>query len=348
MMETIDGMAPLEILVDQILGRESRARFGPLFAPLSRDLQDVGAKMAEVLPSSYPFLTEAATYAGSSGGKLLRPLIILVAYRALGFEDTAPVHALAASVQLIHTASLVHDDVIDHAELRRGRPSVQKAFGEHTAIVTGDYLFVRAFQLAASYPKQVILKCGEASADLAQGEVMQSNSRHDVTVDRERYLRIVSFKTANAIAAGAAATGMVADADLEVTVSLSDYGRALGIAFQFQDDLLDIYGDPEVTGKPLYSDFKEGMPTLPSVIAYERLAGREKEEFEELFTNPGKRNSHLLRMRELIDSVGAREATQEEALRWSRAAVAALKVLPPGPYRDLLEKIAVGAVERCV
>lgn len=346
MMETTDGSAPLEILANQVLGKENAGKFGPLFSPLTQDLRDVGAKMSEVLPCSYSFLTEAATYASSSGGKHLRPLIILVAYRALGSENTSKVHALAASFQLIHTASLVHDDVIDHAELRRGRPSLQKAFGAHTAIVTGDYLFVRAFQLAAVYDTDVILKCGEASADLAQGEVMQENSRFDLNIDRERYLRIVTYKTANAIAAGASSAGMVAGASAEVVTGLSEYGRDLGIAFQIRDDLLDIYGDSEVTGKPLYSDFREGLPTLPSVLAFERLSGKEREEFEKLFTTRNKRHGHLLRMRELCDAAGVDVLTQEEAVRWSRSAVAALDPLPASPYKELLERIAIGAAER--
>ncbi|MCL4324661.1 MAG: polyprenyl synthetase family protein [Candidatus Thermoplasmatota archaeon] len=328
------------------MGKGGIEQFTSIVEPLSSDLREVGDRIAEVLPSAYSFLTEAANYATASGGKYLRPLVILTTYRALGFQSTTKVQSLAASFQLIHTASLVHDDVIDHAALRRGRPSIHKAFGEPVAIVTGDYLFVRAFQLAADYGSAVIKKCGEASADLALGEVMQENSRFDMTVNKERYLRIIAHKTANAIAAGAESAAMVAGVDEEIVHSLADYGRSMGIAFQIKDDILDVFGDPEVTGKPLLADFREGLPTLPSILAYDLLPAKEKEEFEELFIVRNKRQAHLLRLRELCDAAGVRELVEDEAERWSQAAVSALQHIRPGPYRDLLEKIAEGAVRR--
>ncbi len=342
----IDGSASLGLLADQILGKEGMERFSEVFAPLSRDLQEVGNRISRVMPCAYSYLTEAATFATSTGGKYLRPLVILSTYRALGAEDTSPVYSLAASFQLIHTASLVHDDLIDHATLRRGRPSVHKAFGEPVAIVTGDYLFVRAFQLAAEYPRPIITMCGEASADLALGEVMQENSRFDLSIGRDRYLRIVSNKTANALAAGAEAAARVFGVEERIAHAMSDYGRAMGIAFQIKDDLLDVFGDPEVTGKPLLSDFREGLPTLPSLDAYELLPTKEREEFERLFTLRSKRQSQLLRMKELCEAAGVRALSERQAEEWSQTAINSLQNIRPGPYRDLLEKVAEGAIRR--
>jgi octaprenyl-diphosphate synthase len=346
MTGTIDGSASLGLLVDQILGKEGVERFHEVFSPLAHDLQEVGNRISRVMPSSYSFLTEAATFATSTGGKYLRPLVILTVYRSLGFEDTSAVHSLAAAFQLIHTASLVHDDLIDHAELRRGRPSIYKAYGEPVAIVTGDYLFVRAFQLAAEYPQPIIHMCGEASADLALGEVMQENSRFDLTIGKERYLRIVANKTANALAVGAEASARIAGADDAVARSLYEYGRALGIAFQIKDDLLDVFGDPEVTGKPQLSDFREGLPTLPSLDAYELLPVREREEFERLFTLRTKRQSQLLRLKELCENAGVKDLSDRQAEEWVHTAVSSLQSVRPGPYRDLLEKVAEGAIQR--
>lgn len=341
-----EGDTPLETLVEKALGKEEKDMFLPLLPPLAQDLKDVDAEIREVLPCSYSFLTEAASYATASGGKRLRPLVIIVSYRALGFSDTKAVHSLAAAFQLIHTASLVHDDVIDHASMRRGRPSVHQAFGLTAAIVGGDYLFVRAFQLAGKYSPEVIQRCGEASADIAQGEVMQENSRFDLTIDKEHYLRMVMFKTANAFAAGAESAAMVARASPEVVRSLADFGRAMGIAFQIKDDILDAYGDRDVMGKPSFSDFREGLPTLPSILAYDMLSGKEKIEFERLFTLRHKRPVHLLRLRELCNESGARNVADAEAEKWADSATRSLRNLPRGPYRDLLEGLASGAVER--
>lgn len=347
MSHSVEGdSTPFDVLVGQVLGLHESKRFQELIPPLSQDLKDVDLLMREVLRSSYPFLTEAANYAIASGGKRLRPLVILVAHRALNPTGATNISPLAAAFQLIHTASLVHDDVIDHAPLRRGKPSVHEAFGLPAAIVAGDYLFIRAFQLAGKYSQAVIQRCGEASADLAQGEVMQENSRFDLSVDRERYLRIVKLKTANAIAAGAEAAAMVAGADESLVRALGEYGTAMGIAFQLKDDVLDIYGESDVTGKPLLSDLREGLPTLTSILAYERLTDREREEFERLFTLRRKRQAHLLRLKDLCDAAGVKNLVDREAERWATSAVHALTSLPKNPYRDLLETMALGAVER--
>jgi octaprenyl-diphosphate synthase len=343
---TGDGDTPLEALVEKALGKEEKEIFLPLLPPLAQDLKDVDSEIREVMPCSYSFLTEAASYATASGGKRLRPLVICVAYRTLGFAESKPVHSLAAAFQLIHTASLVHDDVIDHASMRRGRPSVNQAFGLTAAIVSGDYLFVRAFQLAGKYSPDVIQRCGEASADIAQGEVMQENSRFDLTIDKERYLRIVMLKTANAFAAGAESAAMVAKATPDIVRSLADYGRAMGIAFQIKDDILDAYGDRDVMGKPSFSDFREGLPTLPSILAYGMLSGKEKVEFERIFTLRHKRPVHLQRLKELCNESGARAVAAAEAERWAESAARSLRNLPRGPYRDLLEGLASGAVDR--
>ena len=338
----------LEAMVRQVIGHQDGSRFVEILPQLSDDLNEVDAVIQEALRSTYPFLTEAANYATASGGKRLRPLVILVVYRGLTSDATKPVHPLAAAFQLIHTASLVHDDLIDHAPLRRGKPSVHEAFGLPTAIVAGDYLFVRAFQLAGRYSPEVIQRCGDASADLALGEVMQENSRFDLSIDRERYLRIVTLKTANAIAAGAEAAAMVARAEPRVIRSLGEYGQALGIAFQLKDDALDMYGESDVTGKPLLSDLREGLPTLPSILAYQRLSDREREEFERLFTLRHKRQAHLLRLKELCDTAGVREPVEREAEKWVTTAIEALHAIPPSPFRDLLEAVASGSIQRKV
>jgi octaprenyl-diphosphate synthase len=340
----------VDATLERIVGPFARAELAEgadgVVSLLVDDLHAIDARLADVLRSTYPLLTESAIYASQSGGKRVRPLLMAAAYRSLGATSTAPIHSLAAAFQLIHTATLVHDDVIDHAELRRGRPSVPRAFGLPAAIVTGDYLFVRAFELAAEYARPIVLRCGEACADLAEGEILQENARFDLTTGREHYYRVVERKTAAIVSASLAAVGDIAGRPAGVVEGLASYGRALGIAFQLRDDLLDTYGDPDLTGKPLYADFREGNPTLVALEAHEALEGNLKAEFERLFALRRKQPRDLLRLRALTDSTEAPDRVAREATEWAERAVRSLDALPSGPFHTLLERLARGAAVR--
>ncbi len=342
--ESIDPS--LEALVVQTLTEAATGQLKELAPVLIRDLADIDWRVAEVLGSTYAQLTEAARYACSTGGKRIRPLLMATAIRALGASSTQPIHSLAAAFQLIHTATLVHDDVIDHAETRRGRPSMPRAFGVPLAIVSGDYLFVRAFQLAAEYPRSIILRCGESCADLVEGEVLQESSRFDLSSGRAHYFRVIERKTAAIIAAALTSVAEIAGAPPVQVDALQGYGRALGMAFQIRDDLLDVYGDPDMLGKPLYGDLREGNPTLLSLEAYSRLDPHHQVEFERLFQLRHKRAKHLLRLRDLTGMTDAAEVVAREAAEWADRGVRCLEGLPIGPYRHLLEQLARGAAER--
>ena len=336
----------LEALVTQTLGTETALELSALLPVLVRDLSDIDWRLNQVLGSRYATLTEAARYAVSMGGKRVRPLLMAAAFRSLGPTQTRPIHSLAAAFQLIHTATLVHDDVIDHAETRRGRPSMPRAFGTPLAIVGGDYLFVRAFELAAEYPKSIILRCGEACADLVEGEVLQDASRFDLSSGREHYFRVVGGKTAAIIGAALASVAEIAEVPPSTVDALDTYGKAVGTAFQIRDDLLDVYGDPDLLGKPLYTDFREGNPTLVALETYSRLDPRRQAEFEELFQHRRKRTKHLLRLRELSDLAGVDSVVGRQSMEWADRAVRALEPVPDGPFRHLLERLAHGAAER--
>ena len=342
-----DELEPtLESLVTQTLGAETALELSPLLPVLVRDLSDVDWRLNQVLGSTYATLTEAARYAVSMGGKRVRPLLMAATFRSLGQTTTRPIHSLAAAFQLIHTATLVHDDVIDHAETRRGRPSMPRAFGVPLAIVGGDYLFVRAFELAAEYPTAIILRCGEACADLVEGEVLQDASRFDLTLGREHYFRIVERKTAAIIGAALASVAEIAEGSPAHVDAFQAYGKAVGIAFQIRDDLLDVYGDPDLLGKPLFTDFREGNPTVVSLEAYSRLDPRRQAEFEELFQHRRKRTKHLLRLRELATLADVESVVSRQSREWADRAIRALEPVPMGPYRRLLERLAYGAAER--
>jgi len=336
----------LETLVTQTLGSDAARAVSELLPVLVRDVEEIDWRLNEVLGSTYAQLTEAARYAISTGGKRVRPLLMAATHRALGAESTAQIRSLAAAFQLIHTATLVHDDVIDHAETRRGRPSMPRAFGVPLAIVSGDYLFVRAFELASEYPRSIIMRCGEACADLVEGEVLQEASRFDLSTGREHYFRVVERKTAAIIAAALASVAEISEASAPVIDGLHTYGKALGIAFQIRDDLLDVYGDPDLLGKPLYGDLREGNPTLLSLEAYARLDPRHQAEFEHLFQLHHKKAKHLLRLRELTQLTEAPQVVAREASEWAERGMRCLEPLPASPYRTLLEQLARGAAER--
>ena len=336
----------LEVLVGQAVGTQDIGELSELLPVLSQDLTDIDRRLQSVLRAQYPQLSDAAAYACSAGGKRVRPLLMAALFRCLGHPTTRPIHSLAAAFQLIHTASLVHDDVIDHAEMRRGRPSVPRAFGLPAAIVTGDYLFVRAFELAADYSRAIILRCGESCADLVEGEVLQEASRFDLTTGREHYFRVIERKTAAIVAAALASVAEIGGSPPAVVDACATYGKAVGIAFQLRDDLLDVYGDPDLLGKPLYADFREGNPTLISLAAYQRLDPGKRAEFERLFSLRRKQPGDLLRLRTLVDETGAHELAATEATEWAERAVRALDSLPRGPHHSLLDRMARGAAAR--
>jgi octaprenyl-diphosphate synthase len=337
---------PLDLLVSQTIGEDLTARLSELLPLLVRDLADIDRRIQDVLGATYPRLTDAAKYACSAGGKRVRPVLMAALHRALGATDTGPIQSLAAAFQLIHTATLVHDDVIDHAEMRRGRPSLPQAFGLPLAIVSGDYLFVRAFELASEYPRSIIMRCGEACADLVEGEVLQESGRFDLTAGREHYFRVVERKTAAIVAAALGSVAEIQGAPTQVQDAASGYGRSLGIAFQIRDDLLDVYGDSDILGKPLYGDFREGNPTLLSLETYETLDGARRAEFERLFGLRRKSPGDLLRLRALVDASGASGRVADTARQWAERASRSLEALPPSPFRILLEHMAWGAAER--
>ena len=337
---------PVEVLVRETLGAGGASELAELLPLLTSDLAAVDRRLQSVLPAEYPQLSAAAVYACSTGGKRVRPLLMAALCRALGSQDTRSIHSLAAAFQLIHTASLVHDDVIDHAELRRGRPSMPRAFGLPAAIMTGDYLFVRAFELAAEYDRDIILRCGESCASLVEGEILEEASRFDLTTGREHYFRVIERKTAAIVAAGLASVAQIAGVDRATIERCAEYGRAVGLAFQIRDDLLDVYGDPDILGKPLYTDLREGNPTLISLEAYQRLTGAKKSEFGRTFALRRKQPGDLLRLRALTDESGAPAIVSAEAREWAERARRSLDVLPASPWRALLERIAQGVASR--
>lgn len=234
---------------------------------IKKELGLVDEKLREMVKSQEQVLTDASLHVIEAGGKRLRPTVTILAYKALGGRDVGKIVDIAAGFELIHSATLIHDDINDGGSTRRGRMTVYKKFGLHDAIVTGDFLFAKAFQLGGTFDKTVVDTTSDACAALAEGEILQNRYRHkkDLTIDT--YLQVAERKTAQPIKAGAMVGGYLAGGSSEEVASLGKYGLDLGIAFQIVDDILDFTGDEKKTGKMVGNDLKEGNLTLPSLLA---------------------------------------------------------------------------------
>ncbi len=310
------------------------------------DMAAVDALIIDRMQSQVPVIPLLAEHIVSAGGKRLRPLITVAAARAAGGDMSAPLK-LAAAVEFIHTATLLHDDVVDGSERRRGKVAAHLIWGSATSVLVGDFLFARAFELMVETGAMRALGIlAQASSVIAQGEVLQLTRAHDLNLDQETYLRIISAKTAELFAAAAEAGAVGAGADDKTVAALRAYGLNLGLAFQLADDALDYGGSSEALGKNAGDDFREGKVTLPLLFAVARTRGRE-DAFWDRTINKGQRSDDdFRRARELIIGTGSVSATLDAAGEYADAAKAALKVLPKSGWRTALESLADFAVSR--
>ncbi|HUR69008.1 MAG TPA: polyprenyl synthetase family protein [Candidatus Thermoplasmatota archaeon] len=299
-------------------------------------LQRVEQVLQRAVQCDEPLLQRMVAELIHAGGKRMRPRIALLAFSACGGkpERLDAVIDAAAACELIHTASLVHDDIIDQSPLRRGRPTLHTAYGIPHALVAGDFLFTRGFGLSGRLSRDVIAVTEEACARLAEGEVMEQRLLAE-EIDEERYLQIVIKKTAEPIRACAKAGALLADAPPEVVRELGEFGIDIGIAFQIADDVLDIAGDPKETGKAVGQDAKTGVLTLPAGI------GDDTHTFRKLA-----RESDPEELRRMLVETGAIDKARAVATRYAERAKARLAVLPPGPAKDELLALASSVVKR--
>lgn len=315
------------------------------------DMAAVDALIIDRMQSQVPVIPLLAEHIVAAGGKRLRPLITVAAARAaLGKDGDGEIDnplKLAAAVEFIHTATLLHDDVVDGSERRRGKVAAHLIWGSATSVLVGDFLFARAFELMVETGAMRALGIlARASGVIAQGEVLQLTRAHDLNLDQETYLRIISAKTAELFAAAAEAGAVGAGGDEKAVAALRAYGLNLGLAFQLADDALDYGGSSEALGKNAGDDFREGKVTLPLLLAVARTRGRE-DAFWDRTINKGQRTEDdFRRARELVIGTGSVSATLDAAGEYADAAKAALKVLPRGEWRAALEQLADFAVSR--
>jgi len=240
-------------------------------------MRAVDAVIAERLDSGVPLVGEVSRYIIAAGGKRLRPALLLMVCGALGFQGSQR-HVLAAVVEFIHTATLLHDDVVDDSSLRRGRATANEAFGNPASVLVGDFLYSRAFQMMVDVGHMDIMRIlADTTNIIAEGEVLQLMNMHDASLDEDSYLRVIRSKTAKLFEASARLGAMLAQSPADIEAHCATYGQALGTAFQVIDDVLDYEGDAAEMGKNLGDDLREGKATLPLIVAIQRGNPQQRE-----------------------------------------------------------------------
>ena len=312
------------------------------------DMAAVDALVRARMDSPVPLIPALAEHLIGAGGKRVRPLVTVAAARLAGHGGDGAVK-LAAAVEFIHTATLLHDDVVDGSSLRRGKVAAHLIWGGASSVLVGDFLFAGAFELmveAGSMDALAVL--ARASRVIAEGEVLQLTAAHDMRLTKETYLRIIEAKTAELFAAAAEAGALAADASPAEAAALRDYGQKLGLAFQLIDDALDYGGASDVLGKNAGDDFREGKATLPLLLAIARSGPREAGFWQRVIGDLEQTEADFRRARELIVGTGALEATLDLAADYAETAKAALQPFDDGDWRRALEDLADFAVTRAV
>ncbi len=293
-----------------------------------------------------PRIPEVTAHLVEAGGKRLRPMLTLAAARLCGYQGEHHVR-LAATVEFIHTATLLHDDVVDESGQRRGRPTANLLWDNKSSVLVGDYLFSRSFQLMVETGSLRVLDIlANASATIAEGEVLQMTAAQDLRTDEAVYLQIVRGKTAALFSAAMQVGGVIAKAPESQVQALFDYGDALGIAFQIADDLLDYQGDAKETGKNVGDDFRERKLTLPVIKAVAQATTEERTFWERTIEKGRQEDGDLEHALELMNKYGTFDATRADANAWAAKAKSSLESLPDGEIRTMLSDLADYVVSR--
>lgn len=309
------------------------------------DMQDVDKLIYQQLESDVALIKQLGFYIINGGGKRLRPLLSLLAARAIGYQGDKHIK-LAAIVEFIHTASLLHDDVVDESTLRRGRETANALFGNSASVLVGDFLYTRSFQMMTEINSMAVLKVlADTTNVLSEGEVLQLMNCNDPDTTEETYMRVIYCKTAKLFEAATLLSGVIADASADIQHALGEYGKFLGTAFQLVDDLLDYTANTEELGKNIGDDLAEGKPTLPLIYAMEHGTDSEKALIKDAITR-GDGSQSIDEILAALNTSGALEYTETKAKQEAQKAIDALNVLPDSDYKQALISLANIAVER--
>lgn len=315
-----------------------------VLALLATEMAQVDAVITQRLSSEVALIDQIAHYIVHAGGKRMRPKLVLLFANALGFGGPARFE-LAAVVEFIHTATLLHDDVVDESSLRRGKPTANALFGNAASVLVGDFLYSRAFQMMVSVDRMRVLDVlAEATNVIAEGEVLQLMNMHDPDISVESYLRVIRFKTAKLFEASARLGAVLADAPPDVEEACAAYGRALGTSFQLVDDVLDYEGDTHELGKNIGDDLREGKMTLPLLIAMERATPEQRSLLRHAIEEG--EQERLQDVVDIVRATGALESTREAARAEARHASESLQLLPRNKWTESLLEFAIQSVER--
>ncbi len=318
-----------------------------LFDLLSQEMADVDHLINTRMGSeNAPRIPEVTAHLVNAGGKRLRPLLTLASAKLFGYTGPYHIH-LAAVVEFIHTATLLHDDVVDESTQRRGRPTANRLWDNKSSILVGDYLFSRSFQLMVETGSLRVLDIlANASATIAEGEVLQLTASQNLATTEETYLKVVRGKTAALFSAATEVGGVIAGAEEAHVTALFAYGDALGIAFQIVDDLLDVVGDAEKTGKNIGDDFRERKLTLPFIKAISKADDSEISFWKRTIEKGDQRDGDLEHALALLHKHDVIEETRAEAFRWAETAQSALAQLPSHEIKDHLYTLSEHVVKR--
>tara|TARA_R110002073_G_scaffold60209_22_gene151305 strand:+ start:9618 stop:10739 length:1122 start_codon:yes stop_codon:yes gene_type:complete len=330
-----NGHATSRVLADQ---------FTKLYGPIASDLVRVEKRFHQELQSPYESLVPVLRHGTQLGGKRLRPAMLLLAASAVGSVREDHV-VLGVVIEMVHTATLIHDDVLDDADTRRHVPTVNAKWNNHTSILLGDYLFAQSFRLAATLPSTEACRwIGEASRLVCEGEMRQVLKRDVLDIDETTYIEMIQGKTAELCRVACQLGSHFADGSPEVTASLAEYGDSLGIAFQIADDYLDLWGSDERVGKTLGTDLQQGKMTLPIIRLLQTADDARRTQILQLLAEPSRRRTETIMP--WLDQSDACDYTRETALQYQRKAIAALDVLADSAAKTSLKAIAEFAVNR--
>lgn len=332
------------VQADEQLEPGSAAALEAIRALVRPDLQAVDDAIRAGLKSIVPLVDQVAEHIIAGGGKRLRPLLVVLAGRACGASGQMHVQA-AAFIEFIHTATLLHDDVVDMSALRRGRDTANEVFGNQASVLVGDFVYSRAFQMmAAVRSERVIEIMAEATNVIAEGEVLQLMNARDPDTTEQRYLEVIHRKTAQLFQAGAEVAAVVSAAERHVQLALARFGKHLGTAYQLVDDVLDYQSDPETRGKNLGDDLAEGKPTLPLIHALREGDAATARLIRAAIEGGGR--EQLSEILHSIESTGGLQYTARLAQAEADQALAALSALPETPFRSGLAALTRFAIER--
>jgi octaprenyl-diphosphate synthase len=318
--------------------------FDDVAALADDDMKAVNRLISKSLESDVPLVSQVSEYIVMSGGKRLRPLIVLLAARALGYEGEQHVRA-ATIIEFIHTATLLHDDVVDSSERRRGQDSANTVFGNQASVLVGDFLYSRSFQMMVDIGDMRVMQIlADATNTIAAGEVQQLMNVHDPDTSEADYEQVIYRKTARLFEAGAQIAAVLAGRTAAEEAAMIEYGRCLGTAFQLVDDALDYNASADELGKNLGDDLAEGKPTLPLIYAMSAGTEEQRKVIRSAIIDGGLENMHEIQA--VIEATGALDYTAQRARSAADAAIAALQQVPDNPHSQALKLLAEFAIQR--